>query len=129
VGCRGVTILYYEWETGTADLAYMTDQSRNRKGKIEETIQTVTVAQQLFAKASLADHHRLSQAHAKCELMNAEFLLQRAFNTDIRTAKQEWRDSKGLSRNPLKALLESGYMERITKECSERNLNSVSSYA
>ena len=50
-------ILFYEWETGTkADIAYMIDQSHNLKGKIEETIQTVTMAQQLFAKAALVDH-------------------------------------------------------------------------
>ena len=107
----------------------MIDQSHNLKGKIEETIQTVTVAQQLFAKAALVDHAALSQAQAKCDLMRAESLLQDAFNTDVRPVIQQWRDSKGLPRDPLKALLESGYMERITKERSSRNLKSVSSYA
>src|SRR5215468_2405842 len=123
-------LLYYEWETkGKPDIAYMIDQSHNLKGKIEETIQTVTVAQQLFAKAALVDHAALSQAQAKCHLVRAESLLQDAFNTDVRPVIQQWRDSKGLPRDPLKALLESGYMERITKERSSRNLNSVSSYA
>jgi L-rhamnose isomerase/sugar isomerase len=61
--------------------------------------------------------------------VRAESLLQDAFNTDVRPVIQQWRDSKGLPRDPLKALLESGYMERITKERSSRNLNSVSSYA
>jgi len=123
-------LLYYEWETkGKPDIAYMIDQSHNLKGKIEETIQTVTVAQQLFAKAALVDHVALSQAQAKCHLVRAESLLQDAFNTDVRPVIQQWRDSKGLPRDPLKALLESGYMERITKERSSRNLNSVSSYA
>ena len=123
-------LLYYEWETkGKPDIAYVIDQSHNLKGKIEETIQTVTVAQQLFAKAALVDHVALSQAQAKCHLVRAESLLQDAFNTDVRPVIQQWRDSKGLPRDPLKALLESGYMERITKERSSRNLNSVSSYA
>jgi L-rhamnose isomerase / sugar isomerase len=123
-------IFYYEWETQKkADIAYMIDQSHNLKGKIEETIQTVTVAQQLFAKAALVDHEELSLAQAKCDLVRAESLLQDAFNTDVRPVIHQWRESKGLPGDPLKAFLESGYMERITKERSARNLNNVSSYA
>jgi L-rhamnose isomerase/sugar isomerase len=123
-------ILLYEWETGAkADIAYMIDQSHNLKGKIEETIQTVTMAQQLFAKAALVDHAALANAQAKCDLIGSESLLQDAFNTDVRPEIQEWRDSKGLPQDPLKAFQESGYLERITKERAERNSRSVSSYA
>jgi L-rhamnose isomerase/sugar isomerase len=123
-------ILFYEWETGTkADIAYMIDQSHNLKGKIEETIQTVTMAQQLFAKAALVEHAALADAQAKCDLIRAESLLQDAFNTDVRPEIQEWRESKGLPQDPLKAFQESGYLERITKERAERNSRSVSSYA
>jgi L-rhamnose isomerase/sugar isomerase len=123
-------ILYYEWETGgKADIAYMVDQSHNLKGKIEETIQTITMAQQLFAKAALVDHAMLADAQNKCDLIRAESLLQDAFNTDVRPEIREWRDSKGLPHDPLKAFQESGYLERITKERAERNSRSVSSYA
>ena len=123
-------ILYYEWETKRkADIAYMIDQSHNLKGKIEETIQTVGMAQMLFAKASLVDHEVLSSAQNRCDLTRAESLLQDAFHTDVRPTIQEWRKSKGLPRDPLQAFLESGYLERITKERSARNLNTVSSYA
>jgi L-rhamnose isomerase / sugar isomerase len=123
-------ILYYEWESGgKADIAYMVDQSHNLKGKIEETIQTVTMAQQLFAKAALVDHAALVDAQNRCDLIRGESLLQDAFNTDVRPAIQEWRDSKGLPHDPLKAFLESGYLERITKERAERNSRSVTSYA
>ena len=123
-------IQYFEWETAKrADIAYMVDQSHNLKGKIEETIQTVTVAQQLFAKASLVDHEQLSQAQNHCDLVTAETLLQDAFNVDVRPAIQEWRDSKGLPRDPLRAFRESDYMERITKERGARNSQSVTSYA
>ena len=123
-------ILFYEWETGQkADIAFMIDQSHNLKGKIEETIQTVTTAQVLFAKAALVDHAALASAQKKCDLIIAESLLQDAFNTDVRPAIQDWRDSKGLPRDPLKTFLESGYMERITKERAVRNSQSVSSYA
>jgi L-rhamnose isomerase/sugar isomerase len=107
----------------------MIDQSHNLKGKIEETIQTVNMAQMLFAKAALVDHAALGSAQEKCDLIGAESLLQDAFNSDVRPVIQDWRDSKGLPRDPMKAFLESGYMERITKERAARNLQSVSSYA
>jgi len=123
-------ILNYEWETNVkADIAYMIDQSHNLKGKIEETIQTVTMAQQLFAKCALVDHEALSHAQNQCELIRAESLLQDEFNTDVRPAIQDWRASKGLPRDPMKTFLESGYMERIIKERSARNSQNVSSYA
>jgi L-rhamnose isomerase/sugar isomerase len=123
-------IRFCEWETGkTADIAYMVDQSHNLKGKIEEAIQTVTMALQLYAKGALVDYEELSHAQNTCDLVGAESLLQDAFNIDVRPAIQEWRDSKGLPRDPLKAFLESGYMERITKERAARNSQSITSYA
>jgi L-rhamnose isomerase/sugar isomerase len=123
-------ILFFEWERNQkADIAYMIDQSHNLKGKIEETIQTVTMAQMLFAKAALVDHAALAVAQQNCDLIGAESLLQDAFNTDVRPLIQDWRSSRDLPLDPLKAFLESGYMERITRERSARNLNSISSYA
>jgi L-rhamnose isomerase/sugar isomerase len=123
-------IRYYEWETGkTADIAYMIDQSHNLKGKIEAMIQTVTVAQELFAKASLVDDRELAAAQENCDLVRAESLLQDAFATDVRPMIQEWRDAKGLPKNPMSAFRESGYLERITKERASRNSQGGSSYA
>jgi L-rhamnose isomerase/sugar isomerase len=123
-------IRYFEWESGkVADIAYMIDQSHNLKGKIEAMIQTVTVGQELFSKAALVDGRELAAAQNNCDLMRAESLLQDAFATDVRPAIQEWRESKGLPKNPLEAFRQSGYLERITKERAARNLQSVSSYA
>ena len=123
-------ILYFEWETGKrADIAYMVDQSHNLKGKIEAMIQTVMMAQQLFAKAALVDHRELAIAQKNCELVRAESLLQDAFAVDVRPALEEWRNSKGLPRDPMAAFRESGYLERITKERAARNSSNVSSYA
>ena len=123
-------IRFFEWENGTqADIAYMVDQSHNLKGKIEAMIQTVTMAQQLFAKAALVDAKKLAASQKKCELVQAESVLQDAFATDVRPAIQEWRDSKGLPRDPMEAFRESGYLERITKERAAKNAHNVSSYA
>ena len=120
----------FEWETGKqADIAYMVDQSHNLKGKIEAMIQTVTMAQQLFAKAALLDGRELAAAQKNCDLVRAESMLQDAFATDVRPAIEEWRESKGLPKDPMEAFRESGYLERITKERAARNSRNVSSYA
>lgn len=123
-------IHFFAWETGRRpDIAYMVDQSHNLKGKIEAMIQTVVMAQQLFAKAALVDLETLSAAQEKCELVSAESLLQEAFATDVRAAIREWRESKGLPGDPMEAFRQSGYLERITRERAAKNAQNVSSYA
>jgi L-rhamnose isomerase/sugar isomerase len=107
----------------------MIDQSHNLKGKIEAMIQTVAMAQELFSKAALVDNHELTKAQEKCDLVRAESLLQDAFATDVRPVIQEWRESKQLPKDPMDAFRQSGYLERITKQRSARNSQSVSSYA
>src|SRR5437667_945851 len=120
----------FEWETGgRADIAYVIDQSHNLKGKIEAMIQTVTIAQELFSKASLVDHEALATAQARANLIQAESLLQDAFSTDVRPAIRQWRVSKGLPADPLQAFRESGYLDRITAERKKHAGTSVSSYA
>jgi len=123
-------ILFFEFERGEQpDIAYMIDQSHNLKGKIEAMIQTVSMAQELFSKAALVNYRQLNDAQGKCDLVRAESLLQDAFATDVRPVIQEWRQSKGLAKDPMDAFRQSGYLERITKERSARNSNTLSSYA
>ena len=122
-------IQFYEWETGRrADIAYMIDQSHNLKGKIEEMIQTVMTAQELYAKAALIDFAALTKAQKEQRLIDAENVYKDAFSTDVRPAVREWRHTKGLAENPLAAFRESGYMERITRDRAGR-ATAVSSYA
>jgi L-rhamnose isomerase/sugar isomerase len=123
-------ILFFERETGDpADVAYMIDQSHNLKGKIEAMIQTVNQAQELYAKAALVDFDRLVTAQKAPDLIRAEACLQDAFATDVRPVIKEWRISKGLPPDPMQVFLESGYLERISRERGARNSASVSSYA
>jgi L-rhamnose isomerase / sugar isomerase len=120
----------HEWQSGgPADIAYMVDQSHNLKGKIEAMIQTVSTAQELYAKAALVDHERLASLQQSCSLVEAEECLRGAFWTDVRPALREWRHSHGLPEDPLQAFKESGYLERITAERRERNAAIVTTYA
>jgi L-rhamnose isomerase/sugar isomerase len=114
-------IALYEHETGArADIAFMIDQSHNVKGKIEAMIQTVAMAQQLYAKAAIVDRDGLLAAQRKSDVIGAESLLQDAFSTDVRPAIAEWRRSRGLAVDPLAAFRASGYLERITAERGTR---------
>ena len=123
-------IALFEHETGRrADLAFMIDQSHNLKGKIEATIQTVMTAQELCAKAAIVDRAALLAAQATSDVMRAEGTLQDAFSTDVRPAIGEWRTSRNLPADPLRAFRESGYLERITAERAARPQAGTSSYA
>ncbi len=111
----------FEWDTGArADIAYMVDQSHNLKNKIEAMIQTVDMAQALYAKAALVDLERLARAQAAADIVTAEACLQDAFATDVRPAIAEWRRGRDLPDRPLEAFRESGYLDRITAERAER---------
>jgi L-rhamnose isomerase/sugar isomerase len=119
----------YAHEAGAEpDIAYMVDQSHNLKGKIEAMIQTVCVAQELYAKAALVDHGALAAAQRRTDLVAAESILQDAFSTDVRPAIREWRIARKLPADPQQAFRESGYLERITTDRGSRAAG-VSSYA
>jgi len=123
-------IRVFEWENGgTADIAYMVDQSHNLKGKIEAMIQTVCTAQELYVRAALVDHERLSKLQQDCSLIDAEETLRDAFWLDTRPIVKEWRKAKGLPEDPLQAFRDSGYLERITRERRGKNLGATVSYA
>ncbi len=122
-------ICAYEWETGSkADIAYMVDQSHNLKNKIEEMIQTVTTAQELYAKAAIIDFPKLARAQQDQRLIDAEDAYKDAFSTDVRPAIREWRRARGLGEDPLVAFRASGYLDRITRERAGRAA-AASSYA
>jgi L-rhamnose isomerase / sugar isomerase len=114
-------ILFFEWESGTnPGLAYMIDQSHIDKPKIEAMIQTVSVAQELYAKAALVDHAELSRRQEHNAQIEAEELLRDAFATDVRPVISEWRKQRGIPISPLHAFRESGYETRVARERKER---------
>ena len=123
-------IQMFEWEEGRrADIAYMVDQSHNLKGKIEAMIQTVCTAQELYARAALVNHEQLGKFQEQCSLVDAEETLRGAFWQDTRSIVKEWRRAKGLPDDPLQAFRQSGYLERIVRERSEKNVGITPSYA
>lgn len=108
-------------------IAFVIDQSHNLKGKLEAMVQTVCTAQELFAKAALVDRERLSRLQNEARLLEAEECLRAAFWYDVRPAIRAWRRAKGLPEEPLQALRESGYLDRIRKERQEKNAHAAAS--
>jgi len=105
------------------------DQSHNLKVKIEAMIQTVCVAQELYARAAIVDYERLAALQQNCSVVDAEETLRSAFWEDTRPIVAGWRKAKGLPEDPLRAFRESGYLEKITRERREKNMRSSASYA
>ncbi|MGB7189679.1 MAG: TIM barrel protein [Acidobacteriaceae bacterium] len=112
-----------------AKVAYMVDQSHNLKGKIEAMVQTVSTAQELFARAALVDRAQLAELQDACRLVEAEECFRDAFFTDVRPMLRDWRKQRGLPENPLAALRDSGYIERIRAQRASSNSRVMSSYA
>lgn len=97
-------------------IAYMIDQCHNEKPKIEATIQTVVMAQELYVKAALVDHDALYKAQAANNVVDAELVLKRAFFTDVAPALAAWRRANKLPADPLAEHRRSGYAKRAAKE-------------
>jgi L-rhamnose isomerase/sugar isomerase len=113
---------------GELEIAFMIDQSHNLKGKIEATVQTVVTAQELWLKAALIDREQLAVYQESCDLVAAEELFRGAFWRDVRPLVAAWRQQRGLPADPLAALKDSGYVERIGIERAGR-VTMVNSYA
>lgn len=114
---------------GPSDIAFMIDQSHNLKGKIEAMIQTVCAAQELYARAALVDRELLAELQQSCKLVEAEESFRGAFWEDVRPLVKAWRKARGLPEDPLQALAESGYLERITRDRQQKNARAATSYA
>jgi L-rhamnose isomerase/sugar isomerase len=112
-----------------ADVPFMIDQSHNLKPKMEAMVQTVCVAQELYAKAALVDRERLAELQQECRLVEAEECFRSAFWEDVRPLVRAWRAAHGLPEEPLAALADGGYIQRVERERASRNAGGTSSYA
>jgi L-rhamnose isomerase/sugar isomerase len=101
-------------------IAYMIDQSHNEKPKIEATLQTVIMAQELYAKAALVDHDALRRAQAANNVVDAELLLKKAFFTDVAPAIAAWRKANQLPLDPLAEHRRGGYAKAAATDRKRR---------
>lgn len=99
-----------------SEVSFMLDQCHNVERKIPGQIRSVLNVQEMTARALLVDRDALHAAQQVGDIIAANDIFMDAFYTDVRVALAEWRESRGLPANPLRAHAESGYQERIDDE-------------
>jgi L-rhamnose isomerase / sugar isomerase len=95
------------------DVALMLDQCHNVEKKIPGQIRSVLNVQEMLARALLLDTDALASARGDGDVLLANEIFMDAFYTDVRRDLAEWRESRGLPGDPMRAYLASGYQEQI----------------
>jgi L-rhamnose isomerase/sugar isomerase len=98
------------------DVAFMLDQCHNVEDKIPGQIRSVLNVQEMTARALLVDGTALAAAQDSGDVLGANGILMDAFYTDVRPALADWRESRGLPRDPYAAYLASGYQQQIATD-------------
>ncbi len=96
-----------------SDVAFMLDQCHNIEKKIPGQIRSVLNVQEMLARALLLDTDALQTARDEGDVLAANEIFMDAFYTDVRRDLADWRESRGLPADPMRAYLASGYQEQI----------------
>jgi L-rhamnose isomerase/sugar isomerase len=103
-------------ELGT-DLPRLTiDQAHNVEAKVEAMVLSVVNLQEAYAKALLVDRDALAAAQAEGDVLGGHEVLLDAYRSDVRPLCARVRGALGAAADPVAALRESGYAERIAAE-------------
>jgi L-rhamnose isomerase/sugar isomerase len=97
-------------------VVYMLDQCHNIEPKIPAMIRSVMTLQETFARALLVDTAALRAAQDAGDVLEANRLLQDAYQIDVRPMLAELRRERGLPEDPYRAYLDSGELERRAAE-------------
>jgi L-rhamnose isomerase/sugar isomerase len=98
------------------DLAWMIDASHNVKDPLEDLLQSLEAIKIAYAKALLVDREKLVEAQNNNDVVVAQEIIQKAFNTDVRPLVAEARLQQGGALNPLKVFRNEKVREKLIKE-------------
>jgi L-rhamnose isomerase / sugar isomerase len=96
-----------------SDVALMLDQCHNIERKVPGQIRSVLNVQEMTARALMLDSEALAAARTDGDVLLANEIFMDAFYTDVRRDLADWRESRGLPADPMRAYLASGYQEQI----------------
>ncbi|MFF3630690.1 L-rhamnose isomerase [Streptomyces sp. NPDC002164] len=96
-----------------SDVALMLDQCHNIEQRIPGQIRSVLNVQEMTARALLLDTGALDAARTAGDVLLAHEIFTDAFYTDVRRDLADWRESRGLPADPMRAYLASGYQKQI----------------
>jgi L-rhamnose isomerase/sugar isomerase len=94
-------------------VVFMLDQCHNIEPKIPGQIRSVLNVQEMTARALMVDADALLAAQHSNDVLGANEILMDAFYTDVRPALADWREERGLPRDPMAAYASSGYQAEI----------------
>jgi L-rhamnose isomerase / sugar isomerase len=94
------------------------DQSHNVEAKVEAMVLSVVNVQEAYAKALLVDRVALADAQGAGDVLGGHEVLLDAFRADVRPLCARARAAVGASEDPVGALRDSGYAERMAAERS-----------
>jgi L-rhamnose isomerase/sugar isomerase len=92
------------------------DQSHNVEAKVEAMVLSVVNLQEAYAKALLVDTAALRAAQEAGDVLGGHEILLDAFRTDVRPLCAAARVARGGAEDPIAALRESGYAQRVASE-------------
>jgi L-rhamnose isomerase/sugar isomerase len=98
------------------DLAWMIDASHNVKDPLEDLLQSLEAIKIAYAKALIVDRKKLVEAQNNNDVVVAQEIIQKAFNTDVRPLVAEARLQEGGALNPLKVFRNEKVREKLIKE-------------
>ncbi|MFF9322732.1 L-rhamnose isomerase [Streptomyces sp. NPDC014735] len=96
-----------------SDVALMLDQCHNIEQRIPGQIRSVLNVQEMTARALLLDTEALDAARTAGDVLLAHEIFTDAFYTDVRRDLADWRESRGLPADPMRAYLASDYQQQI----------------
>jgi L-rhamnose isomerase/sugar isomerase len=92
------------------------DQSHNVEAKVEAMVLSVVNLQEAYAKALLVDTEALRAAQQVGDVLAGHEILLDAFRTDVRPLCAAARLARGGAEDPIAALRDSGYADRVAAE-------------
>lgn len=98
------------------NVTFMLDQCHNIEAKIPGQIRSVLNVQEMTARALLVDREALSEAQVAGDVLGANAVMMDAFYSDVRPALADWREERGLPRDPMAAYAASGYQATIESQ-------------
>ena len=96
-------------------VVFMLDQCHNIEQKIPGQIRSVLNVQEMTARALTVDAVALLEAQQAGDVLGANQVLMDGFYTDVRPALADWREERGLPRDPMAAYAASGYQAEIER--------------
>jgi L-rhamnose isomerase/sugar isomerase len=110
-------LIFCELVSGDGPLPRLTiDQAHNVEAKVEAMVLSVVNLQESYVKSSIVNREALAEAQQEGDVLRGHEILLDAYKTDVRPALAKAREAMGAAADPVAALREGGYVEKVVGE-------------